>query len=155
MARWQADDHVRRRMFCNRRPDLRLETVWWEEDAELLASSIWEACRGPPRHLGPAQLNLSAVSADRSSLGEAPRIGASMPMPDPFPSAPPSRYIPRHLDRSSPSRRLVGLLAPLCVRWILLRRSCLSFLLSMGFWPICTRSRCPDNQAPPPYLCGV
>jgi hypothetical protein len=27
---------VRRRVFCNRRPGLRLETAWWEEDAELL-----------------------------------------------------------------------------------------------------------------------
>jgi hypothetical protein len=27
---------VRRRVFCNRRPDLRFETAWWVEDAELL-----------------------------------------------------------------------------------------------------------------------
>jgi hypothetical protein len=28
---------VRRLVFCNRRLGLRLETAWWEEDAELLA----------------------------------------------------------------------------------------------------------------------
>ena len=27
---------VRRRVFCNRMSGLRLDTVWWEEDAELL-----------------------------------------------------------------------------------------------------------------------
>jgi hypothetical protein len=32
--------HVRRRVFCNRKPGLRLDTAWWVEDAELLDPSI-------------------------------------------------------------------------------------------------------------------
>ena len=32
--------NVRRRVFCNRKPGLRLDTARWEEDAELLNPSI-------------------------------------------------------------------------------------------------------------------
>jgi hypothetical protein len=64
---------VRRRVFCNRKPGLRLDTARWEEDAELLVllfrkktTSIYvrSSCLPPchlPCHLGPAQLDLSAI----------------------------------------------------------------------------------------------
>ena len=61
---------VRRWVFCNRKPGLRLDTARWEEDAELLVllfrkktMSIYarSSCL-PPCHLGPAQLDLSAIS---------------------------------------------------------------------------------------------
>ena len=70
----QTSMYVRRRVFCNRKPGLRLDTARWEEDAELLVllfrkktTSIYarSSCLPPCHlscHLGPAQLDLSAIS---------------------------------------------------------------------------------------------
>jgi len=59
---------VRRWVFCNRKPGLRLENAWWEEYAELLVylvdeeRDIYIGVLVVVCHLGPAQLYLSAIS---------------------------------------------------------------------------------------------